>query len=161
MRDPKAAIEDRFPKLAANGYSLTSVPTDAYNCVAWVARDVQQWWAPGVDGYHWPLSSQEDSLDNFVALFNSLGFQECPDGALVSDTEKIAIYGSNDEFEHVAFQRFDGTWSSKLGELGDIRHDQANSICGAGFFEYSTVTAYMCRPREPHPLAEQGLIILE
>ena len=56
-------------------------------------------------------------------MFRSLGFEECPDGTLEADIEKIAIYGNDDEFEHVAFQRNDGSWSSKLGELGDIRHD--------------------------------------
>src|ERR1035438_3172059 len=44
--NPKRAIEDRFPKLTGEGYSLTSSPTDAYNCVAWIARDVRRWWSP-------------------------------------------------------------------------------------------------------------------
>lgn len=159
MTDPIGAIEDRFPKLVAEGYGLTSVPTDAYNCVAWVARDIAQWWGPGVDGYYWPFPSQDDSLTSFITLFRSLGFEECPDGTLEADIEKIAIYGNDDEFEHVAFQRNDGSWSSKLGELGDIRHDRVDSIAGPGFFEYSNVVAYMRRSREPHPLAEQGLIL--
>ncbi len=159
MTEPVRAVEDRFPKLVTDGYGLTSPPTDQYNCVAWVARDVGQWWAPGVDGYHWPLVSHDDSLANFIELFRSLGFDECIDRSLEPGIEKIAVYGSGDEFEHVAFQRTDGTWSSKLGELGDIRHDRVDSIVGAGFFEYSMVVTYMRRTREPHPLAERGLIL--
>jgi hypothetical protein len=147
VTDPVRAIEDRFPKLVADGYGLTSSPTDGYNCVAWVARDVEQWWAPGVDGYHWPLPSHDDSLTNFMALFRSLDFEECFDGVLQPDMEKIAIYGNDDEFEHVAFQRADGSWSSKLGELGDIRHDRLDSIAGPG----GDLT-----PRPRQPLSRSG-----
>lgn len=159
--DARQAVEERFPKLAPEGYRVTSAPTDRYNCVAWVARDVNEWWAPGVDGLHWPLESEDDSLVNFIELFRSLGFESSPDGSVAPGLEKIAIYGTGDEFEHVAFQRADGTWSSKLGELADVRHNRVGSITGPGFFEYSAVIAYMCRPRQPHPLAESGLLLVE
>lgn len=161
MTGPVEDIEARFPKLPRDGYRVTSPPDDAYNCVAWIARDTQRWWAPGVDGYYWPEELGDgDSLMDFVRLFEHLGFSQSPGGAREDGVEKIAIYGAGREFDHVAFQREDGTWSSKLGQLGDVKHDTIASIQGTGPFEYGPVIVYMKRGRQPHPLAETGLILL-
>lgn len=156
----REAVEARFPKLVRDGYSLTSPSTDTYNCVAWVARDVFRWWSPEeVDGYYWPWSDKHQDLSEYLRLFEHLGFEVCPDGALEGEFEKIAIYAEEDEFDHVAFQRSKSSWSSKLGELADIRHDTPASLQGEGYFEYAPVTIFMRRPREPHPLADSGLLL--
>jgi hypothetical protein len=154
-------IDDRFPRLATDGYEITSQPDDTYNCVAWVARDLRRWWHPGdIDGFYWPDELGEgDSLTDYIAVFGYLGFSACSDGALVPGVEKIAVYGRDDEFDHVAFQRTDGSWSSKLGELSDIRHPYDHSLSGSGPFEYKPVVLYMQRARLPHQLAETGLIL--
>lgn len=154
-------IDDRFPTLAGDGYEITSSPDDTYNCVAWVARDLCRWWHPGdIDGFYWPRELDDgDSLSDYVALFEYLGFEACTEGSLVSGYEKIAVYGRDNEFEHVAFQREDGSWSSKLGELSDIAHPLERSLQGDGPFEYSPVALFMRRPRESHQLAETGLLL--
>ena len=160
-RDGRTQLEERFPKLVSHGYYHTSQPTDAYNCVAWIARDVTQWWSPeDVDGYYWPFPKTDGSLRAYLAMFETfLGYRECPSGALRLGSEKIAVYVDGDEFCHVAHQRSDGTWSSKIGELGDICHTRLESICGSGVFEYSPHLIFMCRPRQPHRLAETGLLL--
>ena len=158
--NPKRAIEDRFPKLTGEGYSLTSSPTDAYNCVAWIARDVRRWWSPeDVDGYFWPWRNRDGTLSEYLRLFEHCGFAECVSGTLEDGYEKIAIFASSEEFDHVAFQREDGCWSSKLGELGDVMHKTLSSLGGAGCFEYADVAMFMRRVREPHPLAHTGLLL--
>lgn len=152
-------IDERLPKLSGRGYEITSPRTDAYNCVAWVARDVHSWWEPGVDGFYWPPGLGDgDGLDDYIRLFESLEFERCADGQLEAGFEKIAIYGEPPEFDHVAFQRTDGTWSSKLGTLNDIKHDQLEPLAGTGVLEYGPSIVYMRRSRRPHPLAETGLI---
>jgi hypothetical protein len=155
--DVRAPIDDRFPALAAAGYDITSVRTDAYNCVAWIIRDVAEWWAPG---YSWPLEiNDEDALSSYVAFFEFHGFRQCADGLLVPGMEKIAIYGENDGFDHVAFQLPDGRWSSKLGELNDLRHESLDVLSGPSFIEYGPVVLFMERERHPHPLAERGFLL--
>jgi hypothetical protein len=157
--DDREEVEARFPKLAQDGYRVTSRGIDTYNCVAWIARDIRRWWARG-DGFHWPVPAADDSLQGHIVVFEHLGFCRCDDGDLEEGIEKIAVYGSDESFEHVAFQRPDGKWSSKLGELSDIRHDRLESIQGTGVFEYGRVVAYMRRSREPHELADSDTGLL-
>ncbi len=157
---PPEAAHDRFPKLLPEGYVQTSPPSDLYNCVAWIARDVRRWWSPeDVDGYFWPWRDRSDDITEYVRLFAHCGFAECEHGHLERGFEKIAVYGSGEDFDHVAFQRVDGTWSSKLGEGADIRHDTVTALSGSGVFEYAPVMLFMKRQRQPHPLAETGLIL--
>lgn len=157
MTSPAEAVEAWFPKLPADGYRITSRRDDSYNCVAWIARDIRRWWEPDIDGCYWPHSLGDGyRLADYLALFESLGFVRCPDGSLEDGREKIAIYATANDFEHVAFQRSDGEWSSKLGPLNDIRHAQTDSLVG----RYPPVAIYMARVREEHPVAdsESGLI---
>lgn len=157
--DDREEVEARFPKLVRDGYRLTSSGIDRYNCVAWVARDIRRWWARG-DGFHWPVPDADDSVSGHIRVFQHLGFRQCADGKLQAGVEKIAVYGTGDSFDHVAFQRCDGRWSSKLGELSDVRHDRVESIHGTGYFEYGPVVTFMSRPREPHELADSDTGLL-
>lgn len=88
-----------------------------------------------------------------------MGFSPCTDASLEEGIEKIAIYGDSEDFDHVAFQRSDGRWSSKLGELNDISHTETSLLAGPGLFEYEPVVILMKRTRQPHDLAETGLIL--
>src|ERR1039458_4642664 len=89
----------------------------------------------------------------------SIADSQSVSGTLEDGYEKIAIFASSEEFDHVAFQREDGCWSSKLGELGDVMHKTRSSLGGAGCFEYADVAMFMRRVREPHPLAHTGLLL--
>jgi hypothetical protein len=83
-----------------------------------------------------------------VALFESLGFEPCDNGDLDAQTEKIAMWFSEDVFLHVAKQLENGWWSSKLGTCHDISHATNDCICGRGEHEFSTTPEYMARPRQ-------------
>jgi len=167
LRGARQAIDDRFPTLAHEGYTITSPRDDRYNCVAWIVRDLRRWWEPALDGGYWPRRVSEDELDagdlpEYRRVFESVGFRECADGSLVEGQEKIAVYADGDSFQHVAYQRSDGSWSSKLGKLNDVRHGDTVCLSGSSPFEYPRVAHYMSRAREPHDLAESesGLIRL-
>ena len=86
-------LADLFPKLTSENHEITSPRTIRYNCIAWAAHNTERWWQPGV---FWPVdSSREDhGIGNIVAAFQSLGFEECDDGALEEGFEKLALYGS-------------------------------------------------------------------
>ena len=134
-------LADLFPKLTTENHEITSPRTIRYNCIAWAAHNTERWWQPGV---FWPVdSSREDhGIGNIVAAFQSLGFEECDDGALEEGFEKLALYGSAMMYTHVARQLPDGRWTSKLGQLEDITHATTEVIEGG---DYGEVVQYMKR----------------
>jgi hypothetical protein len=162
---PRQVIDDHFPTLARDGYKITSPRDDNYNCVAWIARDLCQWWEPGLDGGFWPRDVSEEELDagdlaEYLTLFRSWGFIKCPDGELEDGIEKIAIHARDEQFAHVAYQRSDGEWSSKLGKLNDVRHECVASLSGCGAYEYPPARLFMARQREVHEPADSGFGLL-
>lgn len=162
-----ATLEEAFPRIVGRAYSKTSPITADYNCVAWVNRDINQWWEPGLDGAYWPrMVDPEDlpidaDLPEYLHVFESIGFKECSDDALELGIEKIAVYAEGQRFDHVAYQRPDGEWSSKMGPYNDIRHSSAGVLIGARPGGYPAVALYMARDRQPHELAdsEAGLLL--
>ena len=80
-----------------------------------------------------------------MIAYRIMGFEECPDGALESGYEKIAIYVSEiGEPTHIARQLGNGSWTSKLGELEDIEHGSPESLEGPEPC-YGSVASYMRR----------------
>jgi hypothetical protein len=161
-------LENAFPRIVGRPYSKTSPITDDYNCVAWVSRDTDHWWEPCVDGAYWPRAVDPEDLPidadlpEYLEVFGSLGFVECADATLEPGVEKIAIYAEGQRFDHVAYQRSDGEWSSKMGPYNDIRHESTDVLIGARPGGYPAVALYMARDREPHAVAdsESGLLML-
>lgn len=123
-------IENVFPKLASSGYQVTSPATARYNCIAWAAGDVEQWWEPTPEHY-WPDGVPFDfTTDALVRAFESLGFRICDDPSPQEGREKIAIYGDSQGFTHAARQLPNGSWSSKLGQDVDIEHNSLDALAG-------------------------------
>lgn len=138
-------LEQQCPGLAAADYSVTSGSTTAYNCVAWAVDDFEQCWSPTpsipsgagevrapIGGYYWP-----DDLPALMGiatlreLFRRRGFEECETTEHEDGFEKVAIFGDEIICQHVAVQRPDEPWTSKMGDNADIRHADASDIeCG-------------------------------
>jgi hypothetical protein len=134
-------VERQFPKLRTVVYSRTSPSTIRYNCVAWVFGDRRRWWEIG---YYWPSKTEiGDTAGSIVRFFESFGFEDSnpkPEPGF----EKIAIYADRDNyFTHVACQKSDGTWSSKLGDGHDIDHATAECLTGREGNEYGSIIGYM------------------
>lgn len=141
-----------MPRLEAD-HRVTSNPSDEYNCVAWVDRDVKHWWEPEI---HWPRSipfgpPEEPDLEPYIALFESWGFELCEDGGFEVGVLKIALYTKDGFFHHVAKQVPPiQWWSSKMGPDHDLRHAYLESLYEAGRFQSAEVTHFMRRPHDPN-----------
>lgn len=121
-------LTSRFPKLDARTHRITSGVDPGYNCVAWAAGDSTRWWDDPSRGY-WPDDVEHDSsIEAYVELFRSLGFEPSGDSKPEPEFEKIALYAKNGEFTHVARQLESGNWTSKLGMLEDIEHNDLESL---------------------------------
>lgn len=158
------ALYAQLPHLANSPHRITSSATDAYNCVAWVERDLDRWWEPG---FYWPTGvpqpAGESDLDIYVELFKSLGFEVCEDGELEDEFLKIALYGVAGIFHHVAKQLPSGAWSSKAGSLHDLRHEHLEAFEDAPLLERARPLIYMRRARDQSDsfeLEERGLVRL-
>jgi len=141
---------DEFPFLDADRFTITSEATNRYNCIAWAARDVVNWWWPDeMDVGFWPARApREVTIGAFVQVYETLGYKLCMDGSLQEDQEKIAIFGTGPEGSempsHAARQLESGEWTSKLGSNEDISHRGVDDLRGP---LYGRVICYMARPR--------------
>lgn len=131
-----------FPNLKA-GYSVTSIDTPRYNCIAWAAGDTTRWWWPEPNAF-WPAGAPRAlTVDAFVMAYHTLGFIVCADGTVEAAFEKIAIYAfPNGTPTHAARQLPTGRWTSKLGPSLDIEHADPHAVAGR---KYGTPITYMKR----------------
>jgi hypothetical protein len=138
---------NEFPNLQEKLHEVTSPSTDDYNCIAWAAGDIENWWWPDDPeiGYgYWPLNvPRAETVLAFLQAYSTLRYVQCNDGLLEVGFEKIALYVLNGIPTHAARQLPNGDWTSKLGPHEDIRH--ANLECLHGPC-YGKVAAFMRRP---------------
>lgn len=129
MLQVRAEIRAEF-KALNDSFQVTSWPTDNYNCIAWAAEDIGNWWWPDPDGESfWPIGiPREETVDAFIAAFSTLGYEPCETGDLEPGYEKVAIYAVGNRTKHMARQLPSGAWTSKLGEWWDVGHELAEEI---------------------------------
>jgi hypothetical protein len=133
-----------FPGLRGSGYQITSAADRKYNCVAWAAGDVQQWWwpDPGGVGFWPPAALRLETVAALQQLFELLGYSAGSDEGLEAQVEKVAIFSTaQGSPTHMARQLANGRWTSKLGEREDIEH-ALRDLEGA---EYGVVVLIMKR----------------
>ena len=124
-------IDEQMPLLAAEGYQVTSEPTDEYNCIAYAVGETDRWWShlAGAD-YYWPEhASRTPSIQSLIEAFAGLGYELCKDASDELGIGKIALYADRQgNWTHAAVQLLDGQWSSKLGPDEDICHPTPESL---------------------------------
>ena len=133
-----AELEQWFPRLRGTKYRITSPAQPDYNCIAWAAGDASRWWEPDEFGlYYWPEAiPRRYTLDAFAQAFRMLGFEVCDNSVVEARWEKVAIFaGADGRPTHVARQLPDGTWTSKLGKLEDIKHPDIQDVSGEHYGE--------------------------
>ena len=138
-----------FPGLRNSTFKITSSPDFTYNCVAWVIGITNEWWEPRYREGTWPDHiPQERTVAAAILALANVSYEECGDGRIEENVEKVAIYGARDQFLHVAKQLPSGRWSSKLGRAWDIEHELEALTSTAnlgGPVQYGEVVAYMRR----------------
>jgi hypothetical protein len=126
-------IEADYPNLLPTGYRLTSQDTPDYNCIAWALEDNSSWWWPDeMEQQYWPPNvKREESLEAFIQVFESFGYQVCETASLEVGFQKVALYAdSNSRPTHAARQLDSGRWTSKLGSEEDIEHHELEGLQG-------------------------------
>ncbi len=170
---PLRHLERRFPKLAAAGYLETSGATGnfgtpgSYNCIAWAANDIRDWWWPEPNAY-WPpwIKRRESTVACFVKTFRWFGYRVCTNSRHERRYEKVVLYAIHnsktpqvppEKWEdmrdwaptHMARQLPDGTWTSKCGGNEDITHFTLDALESYGpqrlREEYGCPVVYMKR----------------
>lgn len=138
-------IEKQFPKLRLHGYRITSSEDQRYNCIAFAAGDQQRfWWPNGVKPYYWPAGFPlVETVENFVHVFESLGYESCESAELEPGFQKVAIYALGSAPKHAARQTAEGKWLSKLGPNVDIEHNTLDALTG---LTYGAVARLLRRP---------------
>jgi len=118
--------EKSFPKLESS-YAVIGHATKDYNCIAWSLGVTTKWVWPGT------------ATDDFDKLDGQYGFRRMTklDFSVQKGVEKIVLYGKKVDgkmtMTHQARQMKDGTWTSKLGEMGLIRHASPDSLDGPDY----------------------------
>lgn len=136
----------KFPKMDSNNHSVESRRTSGYNCIAWAyGVDTENMWpAMAEDGYWWPEGVlNENSIDAFVDLFRSIGYEVCRDGSYEHNFKKVCIYANEEGPQHASFQLDGDMWASKMGALEDIWHDDPDVVSGF----YGSPVVYMRKRR--------------
>lgn len=131
----KRNTEARFPRLKRSGYRVTSKADSDYNCFAYAAEDQTVHWYPTEEeeeGVFWPPGvDRKETLEAFIEAYKTKGYLPCEVARteLEPGYDKIAIYvGADEKPKHAARQLASGAWTSKLGLLEDIRHDNLSSL---------------------------------
>ena len=126
-------LERLFPALRGVSYEITSPAQPDYNCIAWAAGDTSRWWEPDESPFsYWPERvSREYTLEAYAEAFRRFGFEDCGSPDLEAGWEKVALFSRDDRVpSHAARQLPDGTWTSKLGKLEDIKHADLDHVSG-------------------------------
>jgi hypothetical protein len=117
--------------------------------VAWAAQRTNQWWWPFTGqkrNHYWPLAERNEKVECFVRVFAARGYSQCEGGSHEPEWEKVAFYvDEHGECQHVALQLEDGSWTSKLGDFEDIRHETLRALEGG---DYGHARYFMKRRRD-------------
>jgi len=150
-------LEAILPNFAEDGCEVTSDESSNYNCFAWAADDLNNWWQPPdprldlfdpIQTRFWPVSPapREVTVESVIGAYASYGYALCDMGDLEPGIEKLAIYVHEVTGlpTHVARQLDSGRWTSKIGVLEDIEHD---TLLGVASPLYGQATQFLKRPR--------------
>lgn len=129
--------------------------------MAWSAARDKQWWWQSTKYESWEycppeLAPDDDSVENFIGLFERLGYKTRTDARFEFFYKKVAIYAVSSyyekdklEFSHVCDQLNSGVWTSKLGPYEDIKHNSLESLAGNMGGEYGEIKVILKRRCNP------------
>ena len=148
-------LEQDCPDLARCGYKKTSERDPSYNCIAWAVGDTKyNWYDVKIKGYYWPPGvPSADTVEGWIEVFKILNYRETERRDLEPEFEKIAIYVTAEGFpEHVARQKADGVWTSKMGKGIDLDHPTLEAIESDVIGEAKVIMKRRCKDGKRVPL---------
>src|SRR5207248_217125 len=88
------SLEDVFPGLRGQPYQIKSPRDHRYNCIAFAAGDIRNWWWPDDAGEDtWPAGvPRVETVEAFQNAFATLGYVVCDDDQFEQGYEKIALF---------------------------------------------------------------------
>ena len=143
------------PRITIANCRETSPVSGDYNCLAYAAGDHDQWWEPFVippeqPGIYWPPGVPPDArVEDWEAALACRGYQPCVSDCLEAGLVKVAIYGRDGIALHAARQLKTGWWTSKLGQLEDIAHQNPDVLGGGDYGEVVRILARVRTPLDP------------
>ena len=142
LRKWEHLLREAFPNLEKEGFEIVEVPSRRYNCIAYAAGDIANWWEP-TRGRYWPLhATRSDSIESLRDVFVGLGFEQCEDSDAEDGYRKIVLYEAQGTGKHAAVQLSSGRWHSKMGQGPVVEHTSPESLSGG---IYGNPTMYMRR----------------
>jgi hypothetical protein len=144
----RAQLIGWFPNLRHEHFEPVSTDSDEYNCIAWAADVVDDYWWPHpnpADSF-WPIQWRSEERACFIEAFRqSRNYEPCgTDFSLESGYEKVVLYERNGTPTHMARQLESGRWVSKCGVWGwDIVHQSIHGVEGS---DYGSAVVVMRRP---------------
>lgn len=138
-----------FPRLRGTAAAVTSTFDPKYNCIAFAYGITDRWvWPWPSNTCWWPDDvPRRLDVDAFRVLFERIGYRVCSDGRLERGYERVALYSRAGETTHAARQLPNGEWTSKLGNLEDIRHSGEADVESD---DYGTVALFLRRRTGGH-----------
>ena len=142
LRKWEHLLREAFPNLEKEGFEIVEVPSRRYNCIAYAAGDIANWWDRQEVGY-WSLhATRSDSIESLREIFVGLGFEQCEDSDAEDGYRKIALYEAQGIGKHAAVQMSSGRWRSKMGQ-GPVMEYLSLELLSGGM--YGIPTTYMRR----------------
>lgn len=137
------SLVEVFPRLSGETFEIVAQPSIRYNCIAYAAGDVGQWWGIVEEDNYWPdYATRTDRMESLSEVFTGLGYQQCQDSSLETGFEKVALYEEDGVWTHAALQTPNGRWRSKMGRGPIIEHISPESLSDG---IYGNPTIYMRR----------------
>lgn len=87
-------IDRQLPRLASEGYLVTSEPDACYNCIAYAVCETHRWWSHQETARcYWPEPAGRTPLiASLVAVFAALGYEPAADDSVETGYIKVALY---------------------------------------------------------------------
>ena len=149
-------LEQDWPRLSNDaGYRNGDVSeaTEEYNCFAWaIGRNDIRLDASDEPCSHWPTGIEPSLyINSYVEVYSSEGFKVCDDPTLEEGYLKIVLYEDrfSGEAVHAARQLPNGCWTSKMGFIEDISHQDLASLEGYNGGLCWRVAKYMKKTHRP------------
>ncbi len=139
-------VEDIMPNIVGH-YKESSKAVLDYNCLSWAVERTDAFLDPQKRsvGYDWPPGVEREwTVTACTRVLAHYGYSErCTDESFEDEYVKVAMYVDKDGLPtHFARQIQGDKWTSKLGDLIDVVHDDLKCLAGHDFQHYGTVAHY-------------------